>query len=80
MVCTRSQRPGSTSVRVSPRRDPTSDDANFVAGESGFKVCRFALVRMDGQPPIPIQAGREDEAAKIIAVRLLSPFSRVGST
>lgn len=48
-----------------------------VAGESGFKVCRFALIRMDGQSPIPIQAGRESEAAEIIAVRRPLPSSQV---
>ncbi|GAA5878961.1 hypothetical protein JCM16303_007245 [Sporobolomyces ruberrimus] len=30
-------------------------------GESGFKVCRIALVRLPGQPKIPIQQGRESE-------------------
>ncbi|GAA5915651.1 YDG/SRA domain-containing protein [Sporobolomyces salmoneus] len=30
-------------------------------GESGFKVCRIALVRLPGQPKIPMQKGREKE-------------------
>ncbi|GAA5830262.1 hypothetical protein JCM5353_005367 [Sporobolomyces roseus] len=30
-------------------------------GESGFKVCRIALVRLPGQPKIPVQKGREKE-------------------
>ncbi|GAA5959852.1 hypothetical protein JCM3765_000620 [Sporobolomyces pararoseus] len=30
-------------------------------GESGFKVCRIALVRLPGQPRIPVQKAREKE-------------------
>lgn len=36
-------------------------------GEAGFKVCRYAFVRLDGQPDIPIRPGREAEAAAIKA-------------
>ncbi|KAK4699769.1 hypothetical protein P7C70_g6486, partial [Phenoliferia sp. Uapishka_3] len=36
-------------------------------GESGFKVCRFSFIRMPGQPAIPVQEGREEEAEGIIA-------------
>lgn len=31
-------------------------------------MCRYSFVRMPGQPPIPVQEGREAEAAEIIAV------------
>ncbi|GAA5898703.1 hypothetical protein JCM6882_000903 [Rhodosporidiobolus microsporus] len=30
--------------------------------DKGLKICRIALVRMPGQPPIPVQPGREKEA------------------
>lgn len=40
-------------------------------GDAGFKVTRFSFVRMAGQAPLPIQPGREDEAAEIIAVSTL---------
>lgn len=33
---------------------------------SGFLVCRYALVRLPGQPAIPVQAGREEEARKLL--------------
>ncbi|SCZ90925.1 BZ3500_MvSof-1268-A1-R1_Chr1-3g02388 [Microbotryum saponariae] len=36
-------------------------------GEAGFKVCKYAFQRMDGQPEIPVRPGREEEAAAIIA-------------
>ncbi|KAI5480073.1 mitogen-activated protein kinase kinase kinase kinase 4-like protein [Pseudohyphozyma bogoriensis] len=36
-------------------------------GESGFKVCRYAFKRMDGQPPIPVRPGREAEAEEILS-------------
>ncbi|GAA5853390.1 hypothetical protein JCM3766R1_006927 [Sporobolomyces carnicolor] len=34
-------------------------------GESGFKVCRIALVRLPGQPRIPIQDDREGEVENL---------------
>ncbi|GAA6010684.1 hypothetical protein JCM11491_002895 [Sporobolomyces phaffii] len=34
-------------------------------GESGFKVCRIALVRLPGQPKIPVQEGRETEVENL---------------
>ncbi|GAA5827042.1 hypothetical protein JCM11251_002219 [Rhodosporidiobolus azoricus] len=30
--------------------------------DKGLKICRVALVRLPGQPPIPVQPGREKEA------------------
>ncbi|SCV68809.1 BQ2448_930 [Microbotryum intermedium] len=35
-------------------------------GEAGFKVCKYAFQRMDGQPDIPVRPGREEEAEAII--------------
>lgn len=35
-------------------------------GATGFKVCRYAFVRMPGQPPLPVQPGREHEARELI--------------
>lgn len=35
-------------------------------GQAGFKVCRYAFVRMPGQPPLPVQEGREAEARELV--------------
>ncbi|GAA6058745.1 hypothetical protein JCM10212_003433 [Sporobolomyces blumeae] len=34
-------------------------------GASGFKVCRVSLIRVPGQPKLPIQPGREHEVEKL---------------
>lgn len=34
-------------------------------GQAGFQVCKFAFVRLPGQPKIPVKEGREAEAAEM---------------
>lgn len=47
-------------------------------GATGFKVCQYAFVRMPGQPPLPVQAGREAEARELLGE--LAPLAEEAET
>ncbi|GAA6004500.1 hypothetical protein JCM10207_000755 [Rhodosporidiobolus poonsookiae] len=49
-------------------------------GKTGFKICRVALVRLPGQPPVPIQPGRESEAGGLLPTTAIDGTSSSSSS
>ncbi|GAA6039034.1 hypothetical protein JCM8097_000166 [Rhodosporidiobolus ruineniae] len=48
--------------------------------DEGLKICRIALVRLPGQPPIPVQKGREAEAGDAASAAALDESSSTSTS